>query len=83
MTLNNPCDHEPDGKRDKHFGMLVARWEGLLERGNKVTIYLNGGHDVSGELRGDNKGYSVWSNYHNTITYIELGDVVAVVEFFP
>jgi len=80
MTLNDPPDHDDDGKRDKHFGMLKAYWDEIVKRENAVNVYLNGGHIIHGTLLRDKKGYVVKSTL--SVTYLELGDAVAVEEYF-
>ena len=77
MTLPDP----PKKAKDRHFGTLTARWEGLLERGNRVKLFMAGGWCPVGRLKQDSKGYVLINDYYkNQVIYFEAGDVVAIEE---
>lgn len=63
------------------MAILKAHWEGLLERGNAITIMLRSGHMLMGDLKESTKGYVLVDRYYeNHFTYFELDEVVAVTE---
>ena len=63
---------------------LTARLEGILGRGNKVTILLDGGHKLTGKLQRDAKGLYITYLYNDykQVYYFDLAHIASIGERF-